>query len=76
MAREYDLIVYGCTGDAGRAIVECLAQTAPPTLRWAIAGRSQEKMEVLVVRWKVKSNAHAVEPHFDAIVADTAGLAA
>jgi len=47
MAREFDVIVYGATGYTGRLVAEYLAQTytgknAP---KWAMAGRSQAKLE-------------------------------
>lgn len=42
--REFDLIVYGATGFTGRQCVDYVARRAPPGLRWAIAGRSVEKL--------------------------------
>ncbi len=46
-SREYDLVIFGATGDAGRAMATLLAETAPPSLRWTIAGRSTSKLEVI-----------------------------
>ena len=45
--RDYDLVIFGATGDAGRAMTALLAESAPPTLRWTIAGRSRSKLEAL-----------------------------
>ena len=45
--RDYDLVIFGATGDAGRAMTALLAESAPPDLRWTIAGRSRSKLEAL-----------------------------
>ncbi|NJM50416.1 MAG: saccharopine dehydrogenase [Sphingomonadales bacterium] len=44
--REFDIIVYGATGFTGRLVAEylCQRQDAP---KWAMAGRSQEKLEAV-----------------------------
>jgi short subunit dehydrogenase-like uncharacterized protein len=42
--REFDIIVYGATGYTGRLVAEYLAQR-PEAPRWAMAGRSQAKLE-------------------------------
>ena len=43
---EFDLIVYGASGYTGRLVAEYLAQRYPNggELRWAMAGRSAEKL--------------------------------
>lgn len=41
--REFDLIIYGASGFTGRLVVDYLL-TRTPNIRWAIAGRSAEKM--------------------------------
>ncbi|MBW4331863.1 saccharopine dehydrogenase NADP-binding domain-containing protein [Stakelama sp. CBK3Z-3] len=44
--REFDLIVYGATGFTGRLVAEYLAATySDGSIRWAMAGRSAEKLE-------------------------------
>ena len=45
--REFDVIVFGSTGFVGRLTAEYLAEHARPGLKWAIAGRSAEKLESL-----------------------------
>ncbi|MEO9137697.1 MAG: saccharopine dehydrogenase NADP-binding domain-containing protein [Jatrophihabitans sp.] len=46
-ARSYDIVVFGATGFAGKLTAEYLARTAPPKLRWALAGRNQAKLETV-----------------------------
>ena len=47
--REFSIVVFGATGDAGRAVCRYLAtkQGARP-VKWAVAGRSKAKLEALV----------------------------
>ena len=44
MAREFTIIVYGATGFTGRLVAEYLAANYP-ALKWAMAGRTQAKLE-------------------------------
>ncbi|WP_328552304.1 saccharopine dehydrogenase family protein [Streptomyces sp. NBC_00358] len=45
--RPYDIVLFGATGFVGELTAEYLAAHAPEGLRWAIAGRSTEKLERL-----------------------------
>lgn len=45
MTRDFDIIVFGATGFTGRLVAEYLAQTG--ARRWAMAGRSQAKLEAV-----------------------------
>lgn len=45
--RAYDIVLYGATGFVGQLTAEYLAEHAPEGLRWAIAGRSAEKLAAL-----------------------------
>ncbi|MFE0963354.1 saccharopine dehydrogenase family protein [Streptomyces fungicidicus] len=45
--RPYDIVLFGATGFAGTLTAEYLAAHAPAGLRWAVAGRSTEKLERL-----------------------------
>lgn len=48
MTRELDLIVFGATGFTGRLVAEYVQRTAArDNLRWAIAGRSRDKLAAL-----------------------------
>ena len=44
MDREFDVIVYGATGYSGRLVAEYLIRAGGKT-RWAMAGRSQQKLQ-------------------------------
>ena len=46
-ARTYDVVLFGATGFAGRLTAEYLARNAPAGTRWAIAGRSKDKLDAL-----------------------------
>ena len=45
--REFDVILYGATGFTGRQAVRYFQQHAPSEIRWAIAGRNHDKLELL-----------------------------
>lgn len=45
--RPYDIVVYGATGFTGRQATRYLAEHAPDGLRYAIAGRSRDKLTAL-----------------------------
>ncbi|MFT4050542.1 MAG: saccharopine dehydrogenase NADP-binding domain-containing protein [Solirubrobacterales bacterium] len=42
--REFDIVLYGATGFAGKLTAEYLARHAPDQLRWALAGRNRAKL--------------------------------
>jgi short subunit dehydrogenase-like uncharacterized protein len=42
--RDFDLIVYGATGFTGRLVAEYLVKAYPGRPRWAMAGRSADKL--------------------------------
>lgn len=46
MSRDLDVIVFGATGFTGQLVADYLRQSAEP-VRWAIAGRSRDKLEAL-----------------------------
>ncbi|MCX5329975.1 trans-acting enoyl reductase family protein [Streptomyces sp. NBC_00140] len=45
--RPYDIVLFGATGFVGALTAQYLAAHAPEGLRWAIAGRSEEKLQAL-----------------------------
>jgi short subunit dehydrogenase-like uncharacterized protein len=47
MKKQFDLILYGATGFVGQQAIAYLAQRADANTRWAIAGRSQAKLEAV-----------------------------
>lgn len=71
MAREFSIIVYGATGFTGRLVAEYLAANYP-ALKWAMAGRSQAKLEQV----RSEIGAPATVPLVTADASDPASLAA
>ncbi|KAL2124864.1 hypothetical protein VTJ04DRAFT_1229 [Mycothermus thermophilus] len=45
--RQYDLVVFGATGYTGKYTAQYITTNLPTNLRWAIAGRSQPKLEAV-----------------------------
>lgn len=45
--REYDICVFGATGFTGRRVAQHLAEGSGFTGRWAVAGRSRDRLEAL-----------------------------
>src|SRR5260370_19537063 len=45
--RPYDLVLFGATGFTGGLTAEYLAEHAPAQTRWALAGRSQVRLEAV-----------------------------
>jgi short subunit dehydrogenase-like uncharacterized protein len=54
--RSHDIVVFGATGFTGELTAEYLARNAPAGTRWAITGRSREKLE------RVRSRLAEVNP--------------
>lgn len=68
MTRRYDFVLFGATGFTGRLTALYLAQHAPTTARWALAGRSRERLN------KIRNELLALRPeltHVDVLQADT-----
>src|SRR5690606_16877589 len=71
--RTLDLVLLGATGFTGGLTAEHLADHAPAGLRWALAGRSQERLEA------VRSRLAARRPELadlELVVADSSDAAA
>ena len=45
--RTYDVVVFGATGFTGELTASYLAESGPEGLRWALAGRNQQKLEAV-----------------------------
>ena len=45
--REFELILWGATGYTGRLTAEYIVKTLPTGLKWAIAGRTESKLNSL-----------------------------
>lgn len=48
--RTYDIVLVGATGYTGRLTAEYVARLLPSDLKWAIAGRSQSKLDALAAK--------------------------
>ncbi|KAK6856025.1 hypothetical protein PG995_008176 [Apiospora arundinis] len=48
--RVYDIVVVGATGYTGKLTAEHIARFLPTNTKWAIAGRSTEKLDELAVK--------------------------
>ncbi len=74
--RDFDIVVFGATGFTGALTAEYLARHAPANLRWALAGRSPDKLEA------VRAKLAGIDPRLEVMdllhadVSDTASLEA
>lgn len=50
--REYDIVVVGATGYTGKLTATHIAEHLSTNLKWAIAGRSGMKLDVLAAELK------------------------
>jgi hypothetical protein len=60
-SRQYDLVVFGATGYTGKLTAEHIATSLPTDLRWALAGRSQSKLEAVAAECKAL-NSDRIQP--------------
>jgi short subunit dehydrogenase-like uncharacterized protein len=74
-ARELDLVLFGATGFTGGLTAEYLARNAPAGLRWALAGRSQARLEAVRHRLAAIDPAAADLELLHADASDPASLA-
>jgi short subunit dehydrogenase-like uncharacterized protein len=76
MTAEYDLVLFGATGFTGGLVAEYLAGRAPssPDHRWALAGRSPEKLQAVRERLTAIDPALADLPLLRADATDAASL--
>jgi short subunit dehydrogenase-like uncharacterized protein len=72
-ARQYDLVLFGGTGFTGGLTADYLAAQAPATMRWALAGRNQAKLDAVAARLAASA---PEPPKPDVLVADAADEAA
>jgi len=74
MKRSLDLVLFGATGFTGGLTAEYLAQHAPPSTRWALAGRNRVKLEAVQSRLAALNPACANLALIEAEVGDAAAL--
>ena len=75
-ARDHDIVIFGATGFTGELTAAYLAEHAPVGLRWALAGRNQEKLEAVRSRLVEIDPALASLPLLKADSSDAASLRA
>ena len=68
--REFDLVLVGATGFVGRLTAAHLAEHAPPSVRIALAGRSEERLS------EVRSSLAGAASAWPLLVVDTTDAAA
>lgn len=69
--REYDIALFGATGFTGALTAEYLARQADAGTKWALAGRSRDKLEAVRARL---GDAHSELPLIQADVSDAGSL--
>jgi short subunit dehydrogenase-like uncharacterized protein len=74
--RDLDLVLFGATGFTGGLTADYLAEHAPAGLRWALAGRSEEKLKAVRSRLAEIDPALADLELVTADAADASALAA
>ena len=74
-SHEFDLVLFGATGFTGGLTAEYLAQNAPKSARWAIAGRSADKLAAVRERLVGLNAACADLPLLVVDAEDAEGLA-
>ena len=74
--RDHDIVVFGATGFTGELTAAYLAEHAPEGLKWALAGRNQEKLEAVRTRLTNIDPALADLPLLQADSSDDASLRA
>lgn len=47
-SRKYDLVLLGATGYTGKFCAEYITTSLPTNLRWAVAGRSENRLAAIV----------------------------
>ncbi|KAL9946172.1 hypothetical protein ACHAO5_004168 [Verticillium nonalfalfae] len=62
--RKYDVVVFGATGYTGQFAAEHIATHLPSNLRWAVAGRSESKLQKVVADCE-KLNPDRVQPEVE-----------
>ncbi|KAH8653693.1 saccharopine dehydrogenase [Xylariales sp. PMI_506] len=64
--RQYDVVVFGATGYTGLMTAEHITAKLPTNLKWAIAGRSADKLQKVVLECKAL-NPDRVQPEIEVV---------
>lgn len=57
--RQYDIILLGATGYTGKLTAEYITSNLPTSIKWAVAGRNQSKLQSLVNELKTLNSTRA-----------------
>lgn len=57
--RQYDIVLLGATGYTGKLTAEYITSSLPTNIKWAVAGRSQSKLQSLVGELKSLNSSRA-----------------
>ncbi|KAK1569737.1 Saccharopine dehydrogenase-domain-containing protein [Colletotrichum navitas] len=68
-SRKYGVVVVGGSGYTGRLVCSHIAATFPTDLRWAIAGRSAERLGQVAAKLK-KEHPDRVQPELEIVTPD------
>ena len=60
-SRQYDLILLGATGYTGKLCAEHITKSLPTDLKWAVSGRSHERLSAVVEEIKLY-NSDRIQP--------------
>jgi short subunit dehydrogenase-like uncharacterized protein len=61
MSKQFDVVIYGATGYTGKLVAEYMAQNyLESDIKWAIAGRSEEKLAAVKAELNIPSVAHII----------------
>ncbi|EFW99401.1 saccharopine dehydrogenase [Grosmannia clavigera kw1407] len=66
--RPYDIVVFGASGYTGACVAEHITASLPTTLKWALAGRSHDKLTRLAAQLK-ELNADRNQPAIEIVAA-------
>ena len=73
--RDYEIVVLGATGYTGKLAAEHICSQLPTDLRWAIAGRSDQKLKSLIIDLKA-INPDRTSPNVEVLNLSSADLSA
>lgn len=74
-SRQYDVVIFGATGYTGKLCAEHIALKLPTDLKWALAGRSANKLEVVAAECKAL-NPDRIQPAIEVCNLDDSELSA
>jgi len=74
-SREYECIVFGATGYTGKYTAEHIAKNLPTDFKWAIAGRSRDKLQKIADELK-SNHPDRVQPSIEVAQLNKADLVA